>query len=128
VTFTPAAGFTGALRSPTRSRRSSGSASATATITVELDVNIAPVAVNDTATTPFGTAATVFVLLNDSDANPTDILSVSGVSNAVNGTAAVFPVGNQGFAAVFTPAAGSAARERSPTRSRTVEAVRLRPT
>ena len=46
---------------------------------------------------------TVFVLLNDSDPDVTDVLSVSGVSNAVNGTAAM---NFNSTAVIFTPAAG----------------------
>ena len=104
VTFTPSLGFSGAASfTYAISDGRGGTASASAGITVQLGPNTAPVAVNDTATTAFGTAVTVFVLLNDSDPDVTDVLSVSGVSNAVNGTAAI---NANSTAVIFTPAAG----------------------
>jgi len=61
--------------------------------------NTAPVAANDTATTTEDTPVTIAVLANDTDAD-CDALSVTGVSNAVNGTAVV----NANGTVTFTPA------------------------
>jgi subtilisin-like proprotein convertase family protein len=63
-------------------------------------VNRAPVAVNDAATTTAGTPVTVDVLANDSDPDG-DAVSISGITGAVGGTAAV-----SNGRVVFTPAAG----------------------
>src|SRR6185295_1473452 len=62
--------------------------------------NVAPVANADSATTNAGTAVTIAVLANDTDANG-DTLTITGVSNAVGGAAAI-----SGAAITFQPAAG----------------------
>jgi Bacterial Ig domain len=63
--------------------------------------NVAPVANADTATTNAGTAVTIAVLANDTDANG-DTLTITGVSNAAGGAATV----NAGTTVTFQPAAG----------------------
>jgi PKD repeat protein len=64
--------------------------------------NSAPVAVNDSITTPFETLVTVDVIDNDLDPNAGDVISVSSVFGATNGTAS-----NNGNGTVdFTPTAG----------------------
>jgi Big-like domain-containing protein len=65
--------------------------------------NVAPVANADSATTNAGAAITVFVLANDTDANG-DTLTITGVSNAIGGTATV----NAGTTVTFQPLAGFA--------------------
>lgn len=62
--------------------------------------NQPPVANADNASTPTGAPVTINVLANDSDANG-DALTLTGVSDVVNGTATIS--GNQ---VIFTPAAG----------------------
>ena len=75
-------------------------------------VNLAPVAGDDSATTAFNTAVTISastLLANDTDpdSNP---LSITGVSNATNGTAVFNDNGTAGNSAddfiVFTPTTG----------------------
>ena len=58
---------------------SNGSATATATVTVTTTIPLPPVAVNDTATTPFGAKVTIPVLANDSDpqGEPLSIIQVT---------------------------------------------------
>jgi Big-like domain-containing protein len=63
--------------------------------------NVAPVANSDSATTNAGTAVTLAVLANDTDANG-DALAVIGVSNLSGGTATV----NGGTTITFQPLAG----------------------
>jgi hypothetical protein len=63
--------------------------------------NVAPVANADAATTNAGTAVTIAVLANDTDANG-DTLTITGVSNALGGTATI----NGGTTITFQPAAG----------------------
>jgi hypothetical protein len=60
-----------------------------------------PIAVNDATNTPVNTAVTVAVLDNDTDADG-DTLTLTGVTNSVNGTA----VTNLGGTVLFTPDAG----------------------
>lgn len=64
--------------------------------------NSAPVAVNDSVTTPFETLVTVNVIDNDLDPNATDVISVSSVFGATNGTA----TSNGNGTVDFTPSAG----------------------
>jgi Big-like domain-containing protein len=63
--------------------------------------NVAPVANADAATTNAGTAVTIAVLANDTDANG-DTLTITGVSNALGGTATI----NGGTTITFQPVAG----------------------
>ena len=65
--------------------------------------NVAPIANADSATTNAGTAVTLAVLANDTDANG-DALTIAGVSNPVGGTATV----NGGATITFQPVAGFA--------------------
>lgn len=62
--------------------------------------NSAPVAIADNATTVAGVPVTVNVLANDSDPNG-DTLTITGLSNVVNGTAVI-----SGNAVIFTPTTG----------------------
>jgi hypothetical protein len=64
-------------------------------------LNVAPIANADSATTNAGTAVTLAVLANDTDANG-DALVITGVSNMVGGTATV----NGGATITFQPVAG----------------------
>lgn len=99
ITFTPTADFNGATTvTYTISDGAGGTASGTVTINVT-NVNDAPVASDDTASTNEDTAVVINVLANDTDID-NDALSVSSVS-ATNGTAVVNGDGN----VVFTPAA-----------------------
>src|SRR5205085_341769 len=63
--------------------------------------NVAPVANADAATTNAGSAVTIAVLANDTDANG-DTLTITGVANALGGTAMI----NGGTTITFQPAAG----------------------
>jgi len=99
ITFTPTADFNGATTvTYTVSDGAGGTASGTVTINVT-NVNDAPVASDDTASTNEDTAVVINVLANDTDID-NDALSVSNVS-ATNGGAIVNGDGN----VVFTPAA-----------------------
>ncbi|MBI2074861.1 MAG: Ig-like domain-containing protein, partial [Candidatus Levybacteria bacterium] len=78
----------------------SGTGTATPTLQdVTVNYNRPPTVTNDNVSTPEDTAVSVNVLANDTDADD-DALSLSSVSNAVNGT-----VVRDGSNAVFTPAA-----------------------
>jgi hypothetical protein len=99
ITFTPTADFNGASTvTYTISDGAGGTASSTVTINVT-NVNDAPVASEDTASTNEDTAVVINVLANDTDID-NDALSVSSVSTT-NGSAVVNGDGN----VVFTPAA-----------------------
>jgi hypothetical protein len=101
LTFTPASNFNGpASISYSISDGQGGTASAVVLVTV-VAVNDAPLAVNDSATTPEDTAVIINVLNNDSDVDG-DTLSVTGATvTAVQGTAVV----NANGTITFTPAA-----------------------
>ena len=58
------------------------------TESVEVSINNAPVAADDTAPTPFGTAVEIAVLANDTDADGDD-LTVTAVTTPANGTATI---------------------------------------
>ena len=51
--------------------------------------NIAPVAADDSVTTPFETSVLIDVLANDTDADPGDTLSIQSVGTPSNGTAVI---------------------------------------
>ncbi len=92
VTYTPPAGFQGAVAFPyTVSDGRGGTAAATARVAV---VNDHPSALDDGGITDPATAITLMVLANDSDANG-DPLTISGVIQAGHGTV------------TFDPAAGT---------------------
>jgi hypothetical protein len=74
----------------------------TATVTVHVEVNLAPVAVNDTAATGQGTPVLISVLANDTDPDGPVPLAINGFSQGSFGGVAL--VGNQ---LRYTPAAGS---------------------
>jgi hypothetical protein len=86
IVYTPNAGFAGADRfTYTATDGRGGIARANVTITVSARPNRAPVAVDDTATTAFGTAVAINVLANDSDPDG-DPLTISGVTTPANGS------------------------------------------
>jgi hypothetical protein len=78
-----------------------GTATAQVSVTVIPGQNQPPVANADSASTASGTAVTIDVLANDTDANG-DPLSVIGVTNGVRGT-----VANNGVNVTYTPNAGT---------------------
>ena len=73
--------------------------SANNSASIDVEVNRAPVAVADTATTPSGTAATVTVLGNDTDADGDDLV-LEQVIDGAGGTASA----NADGTVTFTPA------------------------
>ena len=101
--YTPNAGFTGSdTFTYTIADASGGTSSASVTVTVNPTGNRVPVAVADTLVTGINTAKTVTfatLLANDSDLD-NDALTVTGVSDAINGTLATFSA-----SVTFTPAA-----------------------
>ncbi|MGN6519844.1 MAG: Ig-like domain-containing protein [Dokdonella sp.] len=102
ITYTPTvAGVVGVDRfTYTISDGRGGGASATVAVTVGAAPNQPPVAVDDTAATPFGVPVTVAVLANDSDPDG-DPLVIASVGAPLDGTAAI-----AGNTVVYTPAAG----------------------
>ncbi|WP_019503124.1 Ig-like domain-containing protein, partial [Pseudanabaena sp. PCC 6802] len=71
-------------------------------------VNIAPDAVNDTATTPGGMATSISVLTNDTDANG-DNFTITGTTGATNGTTSIDTMGttsNTDDVVIYTPNTG----------------------
>ncbi len=102
ITYTPsAAGVIGTDRfTYTISDGRGGTATATVTVTVGAAANQPPVAVDDTATTPFGQPVAIAVLANDSDPDG-DALVVASVAAPLDGTVAI-----AGNAIVYTPNAG----------------------
>jgi hypothetical protein len=105
VTYTPGSTFSGVDTFSYGISDAAGLAdSATVTVTVAPapPANRNPIAANDSAVTNIDTAVTIAVLANDSDPDG-DALSISGVSNVVNGTAVVLAGGTS---VRFTPAAG----------------------
>jgi uncharacterized repeat protein (TIGR01451 family) len=75
----------------------------TGTVTVTIP-NVAPVAVNDSATTAYSTPNTVDVLANDTDANG-DVLTVTAVTAGAHGTAVITGTGAN-TTVTYTPDAG----------------------
>ncbi len=79
VTYTPPPGFAGTdTFTYTVSDGAGGSATATVTVTV---ANAPPAAADDERTTTIGSAVAIPVLANDTDANPDDVLTVTGVGD-----------------------------------------------
>lgn len=100
VTYTPVDGFKGKVTfTYTIADAYGGVGSGTVSITVS--TSGAPIAVNDTATTPKDTAKTINVLANDSDPDG-DTLSVVSVTQPSNGTAVV----NGDGTVTYTPPVG----------------------
>jgi Ca2+-binding RTX toxin-like protein len=105
LVFAPVANANGAAGSfsYTVNDRNGGTASQTVALNIT-PVNDAPVGLNDTATTNANTPLIVSaatLLANDTDIDG-DILSLSAVSNAINGSVAIDSSGN----VVFTPTPG----------------------
>jgi len=86
------------LPAPPASVTVQSSARGTATLPVTTAVNLVPVANNDAATTPSGSATSIFVIANDTDAdgfiNPA---TVTIVSPALHGTAVAQPNGTVNY-------------------------------
>jgi hypothetical protein len=104
VLYTPAAGFAGVDSfgySISDSR--GGSAHAQVTITVAARPDRPPLAVADTASTPFGQPVTIAVLANDSDPDG-DPLSIVAVTAPASGSAAI-----AGKMVIYTPGPAGAA-------------------
>jgi hypothetical protein len=102
VTLNSSSLYTGpATFSYTMSDGQGGTATAQVSVTVIPGQNQPPVANADSASTASGTAVTIDVLANDTDANG-DPLSVIGVTNGVRGT-----VANNGVNVTYTPNAGT---------------------
>ncbi|MCP5404790.1 MAG: tandem-95 repeat protein [Pseudomonadaceae bacterium] len=101
IVFTPASGVTGPVTFQYSISDGNGGTD-TANITVNV-TNTPPDAVDDAASTQQGTPVTINVLANDTDAECTPGITITGISgvNPAQGTAQL--VGNQ---IVFTPAAG----------------------
>lgn len=94
ITYTPNTGFSGSdtFKYTVRDNLGAVSNEATVTVTVQPPPNTPPVAANDTATTPFNTAAVVNVLSNDSDPDGTlDPTTVAVMLVPASGTLAVNP-------------------------------------
>jgi hypothetical protein len=101
ISYTPPAGVVGIDRfTYTISDGRGGSASALVTVNVTAAPNQPPVAVDDTATTPFAQPVQIPVLANDSDPDG-DALAITGVTASLYGTVAI--IGN---AVLYTPLAG----------------------
>jgi hypothetical protein len=99
--FTPNAGFSGTARfTYTISDGNGGTSSASVTVFVAAQPNRPPVAVNDAATTAFGTPVTIDVLDNDSDPDG-NALSISAVTLPAHGSAVI-----SGTSIVYTPEPG----------------------
>ena len=84
VTYTPRSGHSGADTFD----YTVSDGTDTDTASVGVTVNTPPVAVDDTARTPFGTAVEVAVLTNDTDADD-DNLTVTAVTTPADGTATI---------------------------------------
>jgi CshA-type fibril repeat protein/VCBS repeat-containing protein len=101
LTYTPDEGYTGT--DSFTYTVTDGDLTDTATVTVTVnEVNEAPVAANDSATTEEDTPVTIDVLANDADPNADDTLSVTSVGSPANGTASINPDGT----ITYTPNAG----------------------
>ena len=100
IRYTPNAGFDG-TDTFTYLVTDSGGLSDTATVTITVsNVNIAPLATDDSASTTEGAAVTINVLANDTDADG-ESLTIDSVEPPDDGTAVI-----QGNAIVYTPDAG----------------------
>jgi subtilisin family serine protease len=98
VTYTPKAGFVGTDTFDYTISDGQYTASATVVVTVEQRPNRAPVASDDSASTPKNTAATIPVLANDTDPDG-DTLVVASLTAPLNGTATL----NADNAITYTP-------------------------
>lgn len=105
VTYTPAANNNGTFGFNYTVRDVAGATSSAAVTVTVTPVNDAPVAQNDTATTPEDTPATLDLLANDTDvdlAQEGDTLTITQVTGALHGTTQVAP---NGKTVLYTPAA-----------------------
>uniref|UniRef100_UPI001CD02CB6 cadherin-like domain-containing protein n=1 Tax=Oscillatoria salina TaxID=331517 RepID=UPI001CD02CB6 len=93
ITYTPNAEFTGSdtFTYTVDDNEGETSNAATVEVTVDADVaNVAPVAINDTATTAENTAIAIPVLNNDTDSDGTlDLTSVAVATQPTNGTVSI---------------------------------------
>ncbi|MBK8452870.1 MAG: Ig-like domain-containing protein [Thiofilum sp.] len=104
LTYTPKAGFSGTdTFSYTVSDGKGGTSTTTVTVTVGAKPNTPPVAANDSTNTAYGTAASLNVLGNDTDADG-DALTITSfdTASANGGTVTKDASGNL----VYTPKAG----------------------
>ena len=88
VTYTPDSGHSGADAFDYTVSDGAASATASVRVTVDPPTNTRPVARDDTAETPFGTAVVIAVLANDTDAD-NDVLTVTEVTAPASGTARI---------------------------------------
>ena len=100
VTYTPAAGFSGADGFTFKVHDGAVESNVASVAITVGNGNTDPVAVNDNAQTRKNIAVTVLVLANDTDADG-DALTVTGVSTPARGTASIV---NNGAAVRYTPA------------------------
>ncbi|MEL6763343.1 MAG: Ig-like domain-containing protein, partial [Cyanobacteria bacterium J06607_6] len=101
VTYTPTVGFSG--EDSFTYTVSDGSEEVTGSVAVTVtNINEAPVAVEDTATTEEDTPVVIEVLANDTDADADDKLSITAVDAAPNGTVDI----NEDGTVTYTPTAG----------------------
>ncbi|MFC3686716.1 Ig-like domain-containing protein, partial [Hydrogenophaga luteola] len=97
ITFTPAADYNGPVSFTYTATDGTTPVTANVNVTVT-PVNDAPVAVNDSTTTPEDTPVTILVRSNDSDVD-NDPLTVTSFSDPANGTVTIDGSGNL----VYTP-------------------------
>lgn len=111
--YCPPQGFTGTDTFEYTIADSLG-ATSTATVTIEVVEHLPPIAVNDSAVTLPGTAATIDVLANDRDPDPNATISISSVGAPTGGVrTAAIAVGTTSIVTVagkqyveYTPLAG----------------------
>jgi len=105
LVYTPNDGFSGKDSFDYTISDGEDEATATVTVTVEDEPNNAPVAKDDSATTPYETAVTVDVLANDSDEDG-DVLTIQSTTSPKNGT-----VKNDNGKLVYTPNDGFSGKD-----------------
>ncbi len=106
LVYTPNPGFYGTDKFTYEVRDPNGNIdTATVTVTVKAPVNVAPVAVDDTASTTMNQSVTLDTLSNDTDADG-DALTITNVSEPQNGTAVI-----RGGEIIYTPDAGFSGTE-----------------
>lgn len=110
VTFTPAAGFSGASSTDYNVTDNDGGLSNTVSVSVTVTaVNDAPVAVNDIASTSEGNPVTVNVVFNDTDDGTINAATVdlnttdAGIQDSFNNASGEFTVNASGVV-TYTPA------------------------
>ena len=112
VTYTPDANFNGSDSFTYTVTDGNGSTVVSPPVSVTVTpVNDAPVAIDDSATTPEDTAVVIDLLANDTDAEG-DSLSIQGIAQPTNGTV----VDNGDGTVTYTPDPGyNGSPIRSPT-------------